>query len=242
MKNLYALCGILLPELYHLHRYIFYEERICTLWHLYLQSYAICTDTSVMKNVYALCGICTSRAIVSAQIHLLWRTCMHFVAFVPPELWHLHRYICYEEHVCILWHLYLQSHVVCTCTSVMKNMYSMHSVAFVSPDLYHLNRYVICTEHIYSHYAVFMRSVASVPWELCHMYSTEYICHAERMLYIYLFTFRSVPWRVHLLFRKWRQIAGTVPWYTYESVTHKTEYGTFLPLYSIRTPAYTVAC
>ncbi len=201
----------------------------CTLWRLYLQSYIICTDTSVMKNGYTLCGICSSRAVSSAQIHLLWKTCMYPVAFVTPELCHLYRYICYEEHVCTLWPLYLQSYVVCTCTSVMKNMFSMHSVAFVSPDLYHLNR----TYLQYLHYAVFMRSVASVPSELCHMYSSEYICHAERMLYIYiyLFTFRSVPWRVDLLFRKRRQIAGTVRWYTYESVTHKTEYGTFLPLY-----------
>ncbi len=209
MPNVYALCGICTsravssaqihllwrtcmhsvafvpPEQCHLHRYICYEECVCTLWHLYLQSYDISTDTYVMKNVYALCGICTSRAMTSSQIHMLWRTCMHFVAFVPPELWHLHRYICYEERVCTLWHLYLQSCIICTDTSVMKNMYSMHSVAFVPPDLYHLNRYVICTEHIYSHYAEFMRSVASVPSELCHMFSTEYICHAERMLYVH---------------------------------------------------------
>ncbi len=84
------------PELWHLHRYICYEERVCTLWCLYLESYVIWT--------------------------VLWRTSMHSVAFVPPELWHLHRYICYEERVCSLWHLYLQSYDICTDTSVVKNV------------------------------------------------------------------------------------------------------------------------
>ncbi len=211
------------PELCHLHRYICYEERVCTLCHLYLQSYVICTDTSVIPNVYALCGICTSRVISSAQI------------------------IGYAERVsCTLCHLYLQSYNICTDTSVMKNVYAlcgictsramsytqihllwrtcMHSVASVPPELYHLPRYFcyeermpslpsyscdICTEHMHSNDTEFMCYAASVPSQLCHMYSTEYI--SVMLNVCYMFTLRSVPWRIHLLFRKWRRFSGAVP-------------------------------
>ncbi len=203
-------------------------------------------DTSVMKNMYALCAICTSRAMSSAQIHLLCRTCiMHSVASVPPELCHLHRYICYEERVCTLWHLHPramssaqihllwrtcmhsvasapQSYVICTDTSVMKNMYSMHSVAFVPSDLYHLNRYVICTEHIYSH--------------VCSIYALRDICtfralwYVQYRIYLSCWTYAicSTSDRCH----EWRQIIGTVPSvHIWISITHKTEDGTFLSLY-----------
>ncbi len=125
------------------------------------QSSAICA--SVMPNLCALCGICTSRALISAQIRMLWRLCMHFAAFVPPELCHLHRYICSAERVCTLWHLYLQIYYICTDTYVMKIVYAlrgictskaisfaqihllwrtcMHSVTFVLPQ-----SYIICTD------------------------------------------------------------------------------------------------
>ncbi len=160
MPNVYALCGICTTRfissaqiicyakrvciLWHLFLQIYIictdafvmKEHVCILWHLYIQSYAICTGTSAIKNLYAFSGVCTSRAMSSAHIHLLSRTCMHSMAFVPPELCHLDRYICYEEHVCTLWHLYLQSNVIYTDIFVMKN-----------GSLLCLHSCVICTGH-----------------------------------------------------------------------------------------------
>jgi hypothetical protein len=163
MKNVYVLCGICTSRAMSYTQIHLLWRTCMKLWHFYLQSYVICTDTSVMKNVNALCGICTSRAMTSAEIHLLWRTCMLYVSSAPSELYNLHRQIFYAERACTLWHLYLQSYIICTEKSVMPNVYHalcgicasrdmssaqihllwrtcMHSVAFVPPELYHLHR------------------------------------------------------------------------------------------------------
>jgi len=135
------------PELCHIHRYICYEERV---WN---------------------CGIFTSRAMSSAQIHLLWRTWMHSVAFVPPELWHLQRYICYEERVCSMCHLHLQSYIICTDKSFMPNVHALCGIctsrAISSAQILYFcyeermpslpsYRCVICTEHMHSNDTEFM--------------------------------------------------------------------------------------
>ncbi len=82
-----------------------------------------------MKNVYALCGICASRAISSAQTNLLCRTCMHSVASVPPELYHLPRYCTsVVKNGCPLCLHIDVSSVQNICTRMMQNLCSIRGI------------------------------------------------------------------------------------------------------------------